>query len=382
MKRKILDLIYLLIAGLLASSPVWATNGLTPGYISNSARTQSDVKTALEQWVLFDYEHLGAAAESTLITSGNAITPPAGSGNLFSVDTSGGAGNLDNIVITNVPNGRLLLLRCANPSGDPVTVRNMQGGSGQISLFGGTNFTFTTTHQWLLLKLTSTTWEQVYPVQGDSASAWNTFLGLGTAALVNTGTSGANVPTITQADGRYAAIGGSTSQAFNVSNTGSSNNALSYTTAASTYAPIAGNNTQTFNLADPTSAHHGVSLQYGNANYYKVANRYVTPTGQTFAASGSYNFTHSLGATPTRCWLVGQCTTANGGYSIGDQIVVFPTMGLNISGSSYCALGMQVDSTKVYVYTTVTAPGMQQKGGGGTFQLNYSDWEWFVYAEL
>jgi hypothetical protein len=356
------------------------TNPVTPGYISNSARTQSDVQSALEQWVLFDDEHLGAQAETTLTTSGNSITPPAGSGNVFSVDTSGGAGNLDTIVQTNTPDGRLLLIRCANPSGNPVTVRHMQGGSGQLSLFGGTNFTFTTTHQWLLLKRTSALWEQIMPAYGDSQSAAQAFLGLGTAALVNTGTSGSNVPTNTQAAGLYAALSGSTSQAFNVANSPTSQNAVNKTTADSTYAPIAGNSAATFSVADPTSAHHAVSLQYGNSNFYK-ANRYVT-SPQTFGASGSYNFTHSLGAAPSRCWLVAQCTTANCGYAISDQIVIFPGFGPHISGVDYNPLAMQVDSTKVYVYTGATAPSLQSKGGTGTAQMTYADWEFFVYAEL
>ncbi len=44
-------------------------------------------------------------------------------------------------------------------------------------------------------------------LEAADAAAQRTALGLGTAALVNTGTGAANVPTIAQADARYAAIG-------------------------------------------------------------------------------------------------------------------------------------------------------------------------------
>lgn len=329
--------------------PAFATSNLSPGYISNNSRTQGDVKSALEQMVLFAGEHLGAAAETTLTISGNAVTPPTNGGNLFSIDTSGGAGNLDNIVDTNVPDGRLLLIRCANPSGNPVTVRHNQAGSLPILLSNATNFTFGSTKEWLLLKRTGSNFEEVGRFYGDQTSAFATYLGLGTAAAANTGTSSSNVPTISQADARYASLAGSSGQVFS--------------------------------SATPSSGANTVNLSYLQGNY--VATKRYQSGVQGFAGSSAVALTHGLGAVPTKVWFVLTCTTANETYSPGDQVILYPGATGN-GGTS--AIGCYVTSTQVIVTigTSANSPLLTGKtgGAGGAGGITWADWSEVVYAEL
>lgn len=254
------------------------TANQSPGFISNAARIISDIQTALEAMVLFAGEHLGAAAESTLVISGGAVTPPTNGGNLFSVDTAGGAGNLTSITNTNVPDGRLVLIRCANPSVNLVTVVT---GSG-ITTTDATNVTFSSTKQWMLLKRTGSGFEEI------------TRFGFSTGPKRFVGTA-------------------------------------------------------------------------------------QTPALSTVLGP----FTHSLGSAPTRAWLVFQCVTATNGYSVGDQLVYFPSAAATASSTGESPLVVFWTSTTVSVAFNGASSqiNLVNKAGGTSGNMVYADWEFFIYAE-
>jgi len=108
--------------------------------------------------------------------------------------------NLDNILATNVGN-KVLFLKSTNAS-RVITIRHLQGGTGQIYLAAGANLVLDDTSKMIALYYNSTSsrWEELWknwglylPVASDK-TAVRTLLALGTAALVDTGVSAGNVP--------------------------------------------------------------------------------------------------------------------------------------------------------------------------------------------
>lgn len=132
------------------------------GYISNSARTVAQMKTALDDVVasLRQVPGAGQAELTNTITSGS-ITP-AGSGGVVVIDTEASAAtdDLTNIVTTNYPDGSFLLIRNSNAARF-VVVKHTAGGAGQISLDRGVDYTLDDTKKWLLLQRRGADWQEI-----------------------------------------------------------------------------------------------------------------------------------------------------------------------------------------------------------------------------
>jgi hypothetical protein len=137
-------------------------------YLSNAARTEGEMKTAFEDWLKMTKQIPGAGiAEQALTISTGSITPAAGSGGILIVDTEASAAtdDLTNIAVTNLDDGSMIVLHSAADA-RLVVVKNSAGGSGQIVLRSGADFTLgSTTRNWLLLRRSGTTWTEIerYP---------------------------------------------------------------------------------------------------------------------------------------------------------------------------------------------------------------------------
>jgi len=133
------------------------------GYISNSSRTVAEQKAALEDVRDAIADLLGGAARASLTIASGAVVPGDGtSGGVIVVDTEAAAASddLTNITTTNTPDGRLLLVYCANAS-RVVTVKHNAGGTGQIQLKDAADFVLDALDKWVLLQLRSTTWVEI-----------------------------------------------------------------------------------------------------------------------------------------------------------------------------------------------------------------------------
>ncbi len=75
-----------------------------------------------------------------------------------------------------------------------VVVRHNQGGAGEILTTDALSFTMDETDKWILLKRVGTTWVEVMRDFGNDKVDSRTYLGLGTAAVLNEGTGAADVP--------------------------------------------------------------------------------------------------------------------------------------------------------------------------------------------
>lgn len=135
--------------------------------------TNLQAKQAQDDMLAFVRQLLGGAAESTLTLSSDAATPTGG---CHSIDSQAAAStdNLANLATTNLPDGSFLMIRAANAS-HVITVKHNAGGAGQIALAGAVDYVLDTTSKWLLLKRTSTNWEEIFRSAGGDLSVVGTF---------------------------------------------------------------------------------------------------------------------------------------------------------------------------------------------------------------
>ena len=125
-----------------------------------------------------------ATNPSTFTISAGSITPDRG---LFLVDTEGAVASdfLDNIATDNYLPGSLVFVAAANGLRVP-TVRNAQGGDGQIFLARSADFALSGA-RWMLLELRGTIWLERIRDFGGVAADEREWLGLGSSATLDNG---------------------------------------------------------------------------------------------------------------------------------------------------------------------------------------------------
>lgn len=156
------------------------------GYLSNAARTEGEMKTALEDFLAAVKQMPGAQAISTLTISAGAITPTRG---MHAIDTESAAASddLDTINTTNLPDGSPLWLISADATRN-VVVRHNQGGAGRILLVDATNLTLDDPTQWLCLRRSGTDWVEVDRGYGLAKALARAFFGVGKETLAKSST--------------------------------------------------------------------------------------------------------------------------------------------------------------------------------------------------
>lgn len=132
------------------------------GYISNAARTQGELKQALEDVIASLRQVPGASQTELNYTIASGSVTPAGAGGIITIDTESSAAtdDLTNIVTTNYPDGSCLIVRNFNSSRF-VVIKNAAGGSGQINLDRSADYTLDDTKKWILLQRRSSDWYEV-----------------------------------------------------------------------------------------------------------------------------------------------------------------------------------------------------------------------------
>lgn len=98
---------------------------------------------------------------------------------------------------------------------------------------------------------------------------------------------------------------------------------------------------------------------------------------QTITAAGSLTLAHSLSSTPYLLGVTLKCTTAEGGYSIGDEFI-WP-FGLGITNSTYgSGVSLTVDGTNLNVRFADSGAGIfsiPNKGTGAYFAITATSWD-------
>ncbi|MER9462099.1 pyocin knob domain-containing protein [Mesorhizobium sp. M0387] len=96
---------------------------------------------------------------------------------------------------------------------------------------------------------------------------------------------------------------------------------------------------------------------------------------QTITNAGSLTLAHGLGVKPKNYFAVLQCTTADAGYSIGDEVLANPGGGTGNKG-----LSLVPDATNINVRFSSTAVDITAKGTGAGTTITNSSWRLVVRA--
>jgi hypothetical protein len=162
------------------------SNPEATGWYSDTPRTKAEMKDGLDLLNDVMAELPGGSTSSDLTIASGAITITRF---FHRIETEGAAVTDDLVTITSpdIPAGRLVLLRIKT-AGHTVVVKHGAGGTASFLLADDLDFSMTQTDQWLLLIKEVTYWTEVARNYGSLISGNRSYLGLGTAALVDTGT--------------------------------------------------------------------------------------------------------------------------------------------------------------------------------------------------
>lgn len=184
------------------------------GYISNAARTQGEVKQALEDTIASLRQVPGSGQVELTATISSGSFTPAGSGGVIVVDTEAASAtdDLTNVATTNYPDGSCILLRNAN-SARFVVLKNAAGGGGQLNLDRSSSYTLDDTKKWVLLQRRSADWYEIMrgparmvsPAVAKSATFTVGLEDIGKTFLC-TGTFTANLPAVANAGNGFFVI--------------------------------------------------------------------------------------------------------------------------------------------------------------------------------
>lgn len=159
-----------------ANSPLFDTNQthvaapsggqLSDGFILNEVPTSALfnwVYNTSGQWITWLTSKMslfpGYAADSTITIASGVVIPTQGN---HAVDTEGAAAtdDLTNITATNLNAGRMLILTGVNPA-RVVVLKNAAGGSGQLHLYGGLDFSLSSADIFITFKRIGNDWYEV-----------------------------------------------------------------------------------------------------------------------------------------------------------------------------------------------------------------------------
>lgn len=159
-----------------SNSPLFDTNEthvaapsspqLSDGFILNEVPTSALFNwlyNTLGQWIAWLTSKMalfpGYAADSTMTISSGVVIPTQGN---HAVDTESAAASddLTNITATNLNAGRMLILTGANPA-RVVVLKHAAGGSGQLHLYGGLDFSLNSADIFITLKRIGNDWYEV-----------------------------------------------------------------------------------------------------------------------------------------------------------------------------------------------------------------------------
>ncbi|WP_422024630.1 hypothetical protein [Pyruvatibacter mobilis] len=129
-------------------------------YMTDAARTEAEFKTSLEAFLAAVKEMPGGGVVSELTIASGSVTP---TGFAHTIDTEGDdpTDDLTNIAVTNTPAGRLLMIRGENAA-RAVTLKHLNGGSGEISMATGADTVLDAPAKVVVFQLVGTVWTEVW----------------------------------------------------------------------------------------------------------------------------------------------------------------------------------------------------------------------------
>jgi hypothetical protein len=130
------------------------------GYLEDLARSEGEMATAFEDLRQVIAETAGTIAETELTIATGVITP---TGAVHSVDTEADAATdvLDNILTTNMADGRLIILR-SEDNARVTTITHQATGAGQVHAADSNDIVLDNTTQFVALQRRGADWYEVF----------------------------------------------------------------------------------------------------------------------------------------------------------------------------------------------------------------------------
>ena len=166
------------------------------GYWSNAARTNANIQQAGEDIISYARSLFGGSTPTTVTLVTGVASPAIEVGTLEIVSQVGGvADDLVTITTTNLDDGSVILILPKNPATEPITIKS----TGNIDTLDGAEVILQTTDAALtadgmILQRDGANWVERSRILENKPIAHRALLGLGTAAVLNTGTGVSDLP--------------------------------------------------------------------------------------------------------------------------------------------------------------------------------------------
>lgn len=167
----------------MAGAPVPAAGAIGADAVTN-AQQETNLENLAE--AARRVPGIGAASIPATAISAGSISPTLG---FVVVDTEGATAtdNLDWIDPNAYLEGSIVVVAGASPGSRVVTLRHAQGGTGQFVLQDGSNFALSNAFGWIALRLAGSAWIELTRNFGTNFTALQSFIGLGSVALLDDG---------------------------------------------------------------------------------------------------------------------------------------------------------------------------------------------------
>ncbi len=213
-----------------------------------------------------------------------------------------------------------------------------------------------------------------------NAAAARTNLGLGTiatqaaSAVAITGGSVTGITDLAVADG---GTGASTAANARTNLGAAASGAATASGLTMATSRLLGRTTASTGAIEEISVGSGLTLSGGSLSATaSVFTGYFQSSDQTITASGGLTIPHGLSAKPTLVIYLLKCTTAEGNYSVGDEVMV------TINDRTGQGVSIWPDATNINVryYSNASTFSIVNKTTGGTFDITNANWRLVVRA--
>jgi len=128
------------------------------------------------------------------------------------------------------------------------------------------------------------------------------------------------------------------------------------------------------NVTDPTEAQHAATKNYVDTGLLLT----FESSAQTITSAGALTIAHGLGGKPDMVWCYLKCTSADAGYSVGDEIIF--QQPFDVGANKGFSIVRDATNLVIRFASSATVFGYGNKSTGAFGNLTNGDWEVYFKA--